>query len=33
MSEVERNRDRFVVDAQVLARAFGLPVEETRARM
>ena len=33
MSDVERDGDRFVVDARVLAKAFDLSLEETRARM
>lgn len=33
MSDVERNGDRFIVDARVLADAFGLSPEETRTRM
>lgn len=33
MSEVERSGDGFIVDAQVLAKAFDLSPEETRARM
>jgi hypothetical protein len=33
MSDVERDGDQFVVDARVLAKAFDLSLEETRARM
>lgn len=33
MSGVERDGDRFVLEAQVVARAFGLSPEETRRRM
>ncbi|SFD31962.1 DUF6522 family protein [Tropicimonas isoalkanivorans] len=33
MTDVVRHRDQFIVDAQMLARAFDLSVEETRNRM
>ncbi|MDK3075131.1 DUF6522 family protein [Sedimentitalea sp. JM2-8] len=33
MSRVERNGDQFIVDAQMLAKAFDLSAEETRTRM
>lgn len=33
MSDVERDGDQFIVDAQVLAKAFALSSEEARARM
>lgn len=33
MTPVERNADDFVIDASLLADAFGLSLEETRARM
>lgn len=33
MSTVERKDDGFVVDAAILARAFGLPAETVRAMM
>lgn len=33
MSDVERDGDRFIVDAGVLARAFDLSPEATRSRM
>ncbi len=33
MSEVERNGGQFIVDAKVIAKAFGLSDAETRARL
>ncbi len=33
MTSVERNGDQFIVDAQMLAKAFDLSAEETRTRM
>lgn len=33
MSDVERNGEQFIVDAQVLATAFYLSLKETRVRM
>lgn len=33
MSRVERNGDQFIVDAQMIAKAFDLSAEETRIRM
>lgn len=33
MSSVERSGDDFIVDAAILARAFGLEPEEVRAMM
>ena len=33
MSDVERSGQGFVVDASILARAFGLPAETVRAMM
>ncbi|SMX48914.1 DUF6522 family protein [Maliponia aquimaris] len=33
MSEVEHDGEQFIVDAQVLSRAFNLPPEDIRARM
>ena len=33
MSEVERDGDQFIVDAKLLAKAFGLSDAETRARL
>lgn len=33
MSRIERNEEQFIVDAQMLAKAFDLSVEEIRIRM
>ncbi|MCA0425217.1 MAG: DUF6522 family protein [Proteobacteria bacterium] len=33
MSEVERENDSYVVDAELLSRAFNLPADDVRARM
>ena len=33
LSDIEKDEDRFIVDAHVLSEAFGLSLEETRDRM
>lgn len=33
MTKVERSGDQFIVDAEVLSKAFDLPPEEIRTRM